>query len=161
MSAPKLIAAVTAALAVTACAGNPTTGTGPKENTGTLVGALTGAAIGSTIGGSAGSRIAASVAGAAIGGLIGNRIGAALDDDDRQRAYAAQMEALETGPSGAPVTWSNPDSGRHGTVVPGPAYQQNGMNCRQYTHTVYIDGQPQTARGTACRNPDGTWNPIG
>jgi surface antigen len=161
MSATKLVAAAMMGLTLVACAGNPQTGTGPKENTGTLVGALSGAAIGSTIGGSTGSRIAASVAGAAIGGLIGNRIGAALDDDDRQRAYAAQMEALETGPSGAPVAWSNPDSGRHGTVVPGPAYQQNGMNCRQYTHTIYIEGKPQTARGTACRNPDGTWNPIG
>jgi len=26
--------------------------------------------------------------------------------------------------------------------------------------TVYIDGNPQTARGTACRNPDGTWTAI-
>ena len=42
----------------------------------------------------------------------------------------------------------------------GPNYDQNGMNCRQYTHTIYIDGKPQTARGAACRNPDGTWQPV-
>jgi surface antigen len=58
------------------------------------------------------------------------------------------------------VAWRNPDSGRYGSVVPGPAYQSNGMNCRQFTHTIYIDGRPQTARGTACRNPDGTWQPV-
>ncbi len=92
-----------------------------------------------------------------LGGLIGNRIGAALDDEDKQRAYAAQMDALERGQSGAPVSWQNPDSGRYGTVVPGPAYQEDGRNCRSYTHTIYIDGRPQTARGTACRNPDGSW----
>ncbi|MGA8157561.1 MAG: RT0821/Lpp0805 family surface protein, partial [Rhodoplanes sp.] len=102
-----------------------------------------------------------SVAGAAIGGLIGNRIGAALDDEDRRRAYEAQMAALETGPSGRPVTWRNPDSGRYGTVVPGPAYAQGGAQCRHFTHTIYIDGTPQAARGTACRNPDGTWTPVG
>ena len=62
---------------------------------------------------------------------------------------------------GAPVSWRNPDSGRYGTVVPGPAYMENGRNCRSYTHTIYIDGRPQTARGTACRNPDGTWTPLG
>jgi surface antigen len=45
-------------------------------------------------------------------------------------------------------------------VVPGPAYVQNGRNCRAYTETIYIDGRPQTARGTACRNPDGTWRPL-
>jgi surface antigen len=143
-----------------ACAGNPEMGTGPKENTGTLLGALGGALIGSQIGGGTGERIAAGVAGAAIGGLIGNRIGAAMDDEDKRRAYAAQIEALERGPSGAPVAWRNPDSGRYGSIVPGPAYQQQGMQCRQYTHTIYIDGRPQTARGAACRNPDGTWTPV-
>lgn len=152
-------AVVTMALA--GCAGNPETGTGPRENTGTAVGAIAGALIGSQFGGSTGSRIAAGVAGAALGGLIGNRIGASLDDEDRRRAYAAQMQALESGPSGAPVSWRNPDSGRYGSIVPGPAYQQNGGTCRQYTHTIYIDGRPQTARGAACRNPDGTWTPIG
>jgi surface antigen len=96
-----------------------------------------------------------------LGGLIGNRIGAGLDDEDKQRAYAAQMDALERGSSGAPVSWKNPDSGRYGTVVPGPAYQDAGRNCRFFSHTIYIDGRPQTARGTACRNPDGTWTSLG
>ena len=99
-------------------------------------------------------------AGAAIGGMLGNRIGAAMDDEDKRRAYAAQVQALESGPSGAPVAWRNPDSGRYGSIVPGPASEQNGMSCRQYTHTIYIDGKPQTARGAACRNPDGTWQPV-
>jgi surface antigen len=161
MSVCKIAAAALMAVGTAACAGNPETGTGPRENTGTLVGALAGAAIGSQIGGNTGSRVAAGVAGAALGGLIGNRIGATLDDDDRQRAYTAQLQALETGQSGAPVTWRNPDSGRYGTVVPGPAYQQGPATCRQYSHTIYIDGRPQAARGTACRNPDGTWTPVG
>lgn len=160
----KRLAAVfglTAALA--ACAGDPNTGTGPKENTGTLLGAGTGALIGAGIGssGGTGSAIAGGVIGAALGGIIGNRIGAALDDEDKRRAYEAQMEALERAQSGAPVSWRNPDSGRYGTIVPGPKYQNAGHQCRSYTHTIYIDGQPQTARGTACRNPDGTWAAMG
>jgi surface antigen len=146
--------------ALTACAGNPETGTGPRENTGTLLGAIGGAVIGSQFGGGPGERVAAGLAGAAIGGLIGNRIGAAMDDEDKRRAYAAQMEALERGPSGAPLAWRNPDSGRYGSIVPGPAYDSRGAKCRQYTHTIYIDGRPQTARGAACRNPDGTWTPV-
>jgi surface antigen len=146
-------------LLLAACAGNPRTGAGPQENTGTLVGAVTGAVIGSQFG-RGGGRVAAAVAGAAIGGLIGNQIGAALDDDDRARAYEAQMQALDSGAPGAPVSWRNEDSGRYGTVVPGPAYQRNAMTCRQYTHTIYIDGRPQVARGTACRNPDGTWTAV-
>jgi surface antigen len=160
MSAPKF-AVVIIGITLGACAGSPDgMGPGPKENTGTLVGALGGAAIGSQFGGGASGHVAGALIGAGVGGLIGNRIGAALDDDDKERAYAAQIDALERGQSGAPVSWRNPDSGRYGTVVPGPAYQQAGRNCRSYTHTVYIDGQPQTARGTACRNPDGTWTAL-
>jgi surface antigen len=112
-------------------------------------------------GGGAGNRVAGAAIGGVLGGLIGNRIGAALDDEDKQRAYEAQIAALDHGQSGAPVSWRNPDSGRYGTVVPGPQFQQGGRNCRSYTHTVYIDGQPQTTRGTACRNPDGTWTAVG
>jgi surface antigen len=150
------------ALGVAGCAGNPETGTGPKENTGTAIGALSGAAIGAAVtGGGTGSKVAGGIAGALIGGLIGNRIGAAMDDEDKRRAYAAQVEALERGASGTPVAWRNPDSGRYGNIVPGPAYQQAGGTCRQYTHTIYIDGRPQVARGAACRNPDGTWTPVG
>jgi surface antigen len=160
MSATRIIAVCLLGAGLAACAGDPVSGTGPKENTGTLVGAVAGGLIGSQIGGGTGERIAAGVAGAAIGGIIGNRIGASMDDEDKRRAYAAQVQALESGPSGAPVAWRNPDSGRYGSVVPGPAYTSNNMSCRQYTHTVYIDGRPQTMRGTACRNPDGTWQAV-
>ena len=146
--------------ALAACAGNPQTGAGPKENTGTLVGSVAGAWSDRRSAAAPGERVAAGVAGAMIGGMVGNRIGAAMDDEDKRRAYAAQIQALETGPSGAPVAWRNPDSGRYGSIVPGPVYDSQGRSCRQYTHTIYIDGHPQTARGTACRGPDGSWNPV-
>jgi len=146
-------------LSLAGCAGG-TIG-GPKEETGTLVGAGAGALLGSQIGGDSRARVVGGVLGAGIGALLGNRIGAAMDDEDKKRAYAAQMQALESGRSGAPVAWRNPDSGRYGNIVPGPAYQQEGMTCRPYTHTIYISGQPQVARGSACRNPDGTWSPVG
>jgi surface antigen len=154
-----MVAMIAIAASVAGCAGDRV-GTAPNEGAGTVVGAVAGGLIGSQIGGGTGERVAAAVAGAAIGGLIGNRIGAALDDDDRQRAYAAQMEALDRGQPGAPVSWRNDDSGRYGTIVPGPYYDSRGLRCRSYTHTVYIDRQPQIARGTACRNPDGTWTPV-
>ncbi len=147
------VALALAGLGIAACSSD----TGPKEVGGTAVGAVAGGILGNAIGGSAGNRAAGTLIGAALGGFLGNRIGAALDDEDKRRAYAAQMQALEAGPSGAPVAWRNPDTGRYGKVVPGPAYQASGSQCRQYTHTVYIDGMPQAQRGAACRNADGTW----
>jgi surface antigen len=169
MSAPKLAVFAVVGLALGACVASPNSpapgpmaGPGPREGAGTVVGAGTGALLGAAVaGGGAGNRLAGAALGGVLGGLIGNRIGAALDDEDKQRAYEAQMDALERGQPGAPVSWRNPDSGRYGTIVPGAAYQQADRKCRAFTHTIYIDGQPQTARGTACRNPDGTWTAVG
>jgi surface antigen len=87
--------------------------------------------------------------------LLGNRT-AALDDEDKRRAGVAELQALETGPSGAPVAWRNPETGRYGNVVPGPVDQENGAACREYTHTVYVEGSAQNEHGTAGRRPDGT-----
>ena len=154
----RLTAVVLLGAALAACASNPA----PRDVGATLVGPGPAAVPDNDAGAppSAGAANSAPVTGVAIGSMIGTRIGAAMDDEDKRRAYAAQVQALESGPSGAPVAWRNPDSGRYGSVVPGPSYQQQGMNCRQYTHTIYIDGRPQTARGSACRNPDGTWEPV-
>src|SRR3954453_4301826 len=109
MSFVRLSAAALVAMATAACSGNPETGQGPRENTGTLVGAVAGGLVGSQFGGGTGERIAGGRAGAAIGGLIVNRIGASMDDEDKRRAYAAQVQALESGRSGAAVAWKNPD----------------------------------------------------
>jgi len=67
---------------------------------------------------------------------------------------------LQFGEPGAPVAWRNPETGHHGTIVPGPAYQSNGQTCREFSHTVYVDNRPQTERGSSCRNPDGSWTPL-
>jgi surface antigen len=155
MPARRLIAVALIGASVAACSAD----SGPKGASGTVGGAAAGAIVGNVLAGS-GNRVAGTVIGAAVGGFLGNRIGAALDDEDKRRAYAAQMQALETGPSGAPVAWRNPDSGRYGSVVPGPAYQANGATCRSYSQTIYFDGNPQAARGAACRNPDGSWTVV-
>ncbi len=157
MRYPKTAILLAATLMLGGCAAD----SGPKENSGTVIGALSGALIGSAIGGGTGERVGAAMAGAAIGGLIGNRVGASMDEQDRQYAYEAQMNAFDQGAPGAPVSWRNPNSGRYGNIVPGPVYVQRGNRCRTFTHTVYINGQPTIDRGTACRNPDGTWTAVG
>jgi surface antigen len=45
-------------------------------------------------------------------------------------------------------------------VVPGASYQVNAYDCREFTHTIYVDGEPQVARGTACRQEDGSWRTV-
>lgn len=100
---------------------------------------------------------AAAVTNATFGGMIGARLGAKLNDEDRRLALEAQLVALDRGAPGAPVPWRNPASGRFGNIVAGPAYNQKGLQCRGFSHTVTVDGELTSARGTACRSPDGPW----
>jgi surface antigen len=135
-------------------------GPGNKQGTGTVVGAIAGGAAGAAIGGK-NNRIPGLAIGAVAGGIIGNEIGRQMDERDRQLAAAAEFQALEYGQPGAPTPWNNPENQHRGQIVPGKPYQQGAQHCRPYTHTIYIGGQPQTARGTACRAPDGTWKTVG
>ena len=95
------------------------------------------------------------------GGVLSGAIGGNLGEEDRQRAYAAEVQALESGEPGIPVGWRGDGPKRYGTVVPGAPYSARGTRCRDYSHSIYVDGKPQIARGTACRNPDGSWAPVG
>jgi len=97
----------------------------------------------------------------ASAGVLGNGLGSNLDEKDRQRAYAAEVQALEQGEPGEPVGWKGTGGKRHGTIVPGGYYETRGVRCRDYSHTIFVNGRPETARATACRGPDGTWQPVG
>ena len=154
MNSSKLavVGALAAALSLSACAG-----AGPNQQVGGLSGALIGGAIGSQIGGGPGERIAAGVLGAAIGGLIGGQIGANLDAEAQRRAYFAEQQALSA-PPGRPVRWDSDDA--YGEVIAfEPARTSRGF-CREYTHTIYVGGRPQQGYGTACRQPDGSWQIV-
>lgn len=92
------------------------------------------------------------------GGVIGRLADLDIGTSDRQRALEAEYRALEAAPGGQPVEWVG--RGVNGSVVAAAPYQVGSQNCRQYSHTVTVKGQPKTARGAACRNADGSWTPL-
>lgn len=145
--------AVAAALTLGACAG-----AGPNQQVGGLSGALIGGAVGSQFGGGTGERIAAGVLGAAIGGLIGGQIGANLDAEEQRRAFIAQQQAFSA-PPGRPVRWQGDNA--YGEVIAFEPVQTRSGFCREYSHTIYVGGRPQEGYGTACRQPDGSWQIVG
>jgi surface antigen len=155
-SSSTVVVALVAAL-LAGCAADPYSPT-PRQDSGVMTGALLGGILGAAVGGrSAGDRVAGAVVGAVAGGLIGGAIGASLDEEDRRMAYAAEMQALEHGAPGVAVGWRSERTRYYGNVVPGPYYESGGRRCRAYTHTIYVNGRPESARGTACRAPDGRW----
>ncbi len=151
----KGLAIAVMALSLVACE----QGAGPKQSMGTVGGAVLGGLAGQAVGGGTG-RLWATGAGVLLGALIGSEVGKSLDRADRQYMAQSTQNALESGQSGQPVQWQNPDSGHSGTIVPQKAYQDNDTYCREYTQTVNIGGKTEHAYGTACRQPDGSWQIV-
>ena len=132
-------------------------GTAVSSNPKTTIGGVGGAAVGGLIAAAAGGGGAAIAAGVIGGALLGGLAGNYLDQRDRQIAAATAQRAFETAPSGQAVPWNNPDSGHSGSITPVRTYQSNGRYCREFQQTVTIDNRPERSFGTACRQPDGSW----
>lgn len=131
-----------------------------RRNPKGTAGAAGGAVLGGVIGGIAGGKKYA-VIGAISGALLGGAIGGQLDERDRRLAAEAAARALETQPSGYASTWSNPDTGHSGSVTPLRTWQDaEGRYCREFVQTVRVGGGEREALGTACRQPDGTWQVV-
>jgi len=124
-----------------------------NQDTGAVVGGVLGGALGSNVGKGKG-RTAAIIAGTLAGAAIGGSIGRSMDETDRLRAN----RVLETSPSNQPTSWRNPDSGNEYTVTPVKTYEaSSGQYCREYQTEAVIGGRSERAYGTACRQPDGSW----
>lgn len=137
---------------LTACAQD---GTITKKDVGMVVGGAAGGAAGSAIwAGNPAAQTLGTIMGVIVGAAVGGYVGARLDDYDRQQmAYT-----LENNRDNAPAQWRNPNTNRGYSMAPTRTYSEpGGAPCREFTQTVYIDGKPETAKGTACRQPDGVW----
>lgn len=169
MKYAKVIALLATASMLTACQQGPmgepgrgvmSGGSVNKQDVGTLAGAIGGGVIGSTMGGGKG-KIATTIAGTLLGGMIGNSIGASLDRADMAAYNDASQRAMETAQPGQSLPWRNPKSGNSGTITPSNYYQNaSGQYCREYTQTIVVGGQRKEGYGTACRQPDGTWQIV-
>lgn len=105
-------------------------------------------------------KVTTTIISAMGGGLISGSIGAGLSETEKRSALEAEYKALEYTTSGQKVTWKGAQASRYGEVVPAQPYRVGSQDCRQYTQTVFTGGAGVTARGTACRNADGSWTPL-
>lgn len=144
-------------VSVSACAGNTV---GQKQSLGGLLGAAGGAVAGAQFGKGKGQLVGVA-AGTLLGALIGSEVGKSLDSADQLAMTRATQSALETSPSNRSSRWTNPDSGHSGTITPRPAYTNSaGQYCREFQQTILIGGREESAYGTACRQPDGSWQIV-
>lgn len=127
-----------------------------NQDVGVLTGGVAGGLLGSTVGGGNG-RILAIAAGTIAGAIIGGSIGKNMDQNDRMR----MNRALDNNNVGQPAYWHNANSDAEYEVVPVKNVTIEGHEyCREYRTVANIAGKKQQMYGTACRQPDGTWQAV-
>lgn len=104
-----------------------------------------------------GGILSPQVAAAATSGGLVSQTGVDLSRSELAAAIAAEQRALESAPAGQAVDWQGTD-GRNGTVIAAQPYRVGSQDCRPYSHVVKGAGPARSVRGTACRNPDGSWS---
>jgi len=79
-----------------------------------------------------------------------------------QQAMADTFQyALENNPTSQTSDWVNPDTQRSGTVVPVKTFENaQGQPCREFVTTIIIADKEEQGYGTACRQPDGSWELV-
>ena len=78
---------------------------------------------------------------------------------DQHVAGQAVAEVLEKQISGTKVSWRNPETGSHGTVMPVQTWRtQSGRYCREFEETTTVESQTSVEYGIACRGEDGKWH---
>jgi surface antigen len=152
----KFLSVLITLLFITNCAGQNNVS---KQGAGTVIGGVAGGLLGSQFGKGSGQILGIGL-GALAGGLVGNQVGGYMDEQDKMRMERNANSSLENAPSGQTSTWKNPDTGNYGTFTPVKTYQQQGQYCREFTQQITVGGKTQEGYGTACRQPDGTWQIV-
>lgn len=111
----------------------------------------------------------------AYGPFLDGPVGQKLSAADRDKALAAEQDALA---SGQRRTWKG-ERGTFGYVEPAasppvadvaaaeavtaasPSPVVGAEACRSFTSTIYIAGRPQVGHGKGCQGPDGSYRITG
>jgi surface antigen len=126
-----------------------------RDLIGAALGGATGGLIGSNIGKGKG-RTVATVGGVLVGLFVGGKIGRNMDQLDQ----ACAGQALEHVQDNQTVVWQGQNQQGY-WVTPTRSYEAgDGRYCREYTSDALIGGQRQRTYGTACRQPDGSWEIV-
>lgn len=126
---------------------------GPKQTAGQLIGAATGAVMGAQFGHGRGKLVGVAI-GTLAGSYIGGMVGRSMDQRDRAMAQETMIATLESAPDYSTRSWRNPNNQHagHFEVTRTIERPEDNLVCRDYVHTVIIDGKQEKVHGRACRD---------
>jgi hypothetical protein len=80
-------------------------------------------------------------------------------NEAQQREYEAAQVSATTAPIGERIVWQQGNASGY-TVATREGTSTSGRYCREFQQNVRVGGRTEQAYGTACRNPDGSWQVI-
>ena len=81
-----------------------------------------------------------------------------LNEQQQREHEAAQVQAT-TAPIGETIYWREGNASGYVTATR-EGSSSSGRYCREFQHEVTIGGKKEQSYGTACRQPDGSWEVI-
>lgn len=152
----KIAACLVALVATSACVQEDV----PLQLVGAAAGAAVGGVIGAEFGGGLG-KMAYITGGVLTGGVVGHEVGRVLSESDMAFYRSTAQKALSSESRGVTADWSNPDTGHSGIIRPATSFKtMNGQTCRHFRSTVAFSDAIETGDGTACHQPDGSWQIV-
>ncbi len=152
----KIAACVVALFATSACVQEDV----PLELVGAAAGAAVGGVVGAEFGGGLG-KLAYITGGVLTGGVVGYEVGRVLSESDMAFYRPTAQKVLPSNQLGMTAGWKNPETGHSGIIRPASAFQTiNGQTCRHFRSTVAFNDAIETGDGTACHQPDGSWQIV-
>lgn len=115
---------------------------------GLLLGGAAGGVVGHQFGKGKG-KVASTIAGAVLGSAVGTSV-----------SQRCTEEVFRTAPLGTPIVWQRPGYDDNYYVTATREFETEGRYCREYQAVATIGGRNQQTYGTACMQPDGSWEII-
>jgi surface antigen len=80
-------------------------------------------------------------------------------NEQQQRAHEMALYSATAAPLGETIYWNKGDAS--GAITPiQDGNSSSGRYCREFQQQVDIGGQRESLYGTACQNPDGSWEIV-
>lgn len=80
-------------------------------------------------------------------------------NEEQQRLHEAAQVRATTAHTGEVIMWE--EGNAYGSVTTTrTGTSSSGRHCREFQHNVTIGGRTEQAWGTACMNPDGSWEIV-
>jgi hypothetical protein len=80
-------------------------------------------------------------------------------NEQQQREHEAAQVRATTAPIGETIYWNEGNASGYVTPIR-DGTSSGGRYCREFQHEVTIGGRKEQSYGTACRQPDGSWEVI-